>query len=89
MGTEARWKSTLARKRFIWPVVTRLRRSRATSSTFLKRRLDALAGGGGDEDEWGVVEELEVVADLLLVDFGVGGLAVASDRSGSLRGAAG
>jgi hypothetical protein len=37
MGTEARWKSTLARKRFIWPVVTRLRRSRATSSIFLKR----------------------------------------------------
>src|ERR1035438_4349021 len=37
MGTDARWKSTRARKRFIWPVVTRLRRSRATSSTFLKR----------------------------------------------------
>ena len=35
-GDEARWKSTVARKRFIAPVVTRLRRSRATSSTFLK-----------------------------------------------------
>ena len=35
---------------------------------FLEERLDALAGGGGEEDEGGVVEELEVVADLLLVD---------------------
>jgi len=31
--------------------------------------LDAEAGGGGDEDKRGVVEELEVVADLLLEDF--------------------
>ena len=30
---------------------------------FLEERLDAGAGGGGDEDKWGVVEELEVVAD--------------------------
>jgi len=52
---------------------------------FLEERLDAEAGGGRDEDKWGVVEELEVVADLLLEELGVGGFAVAGDRSGSLR----
>ena len=56
---------------------------------FLEERLDARAGGGGDKDEWGVVEVLELVANLLLVELGVGGLAVAGDRSGSLRDAAG
>ena len=55
----------------------------------LEERLDARAGGGGDKDKRGVVEELEVVADLLLVELGVGGLAVAGDRSRSLRDAAG
>jgi len=34
--------------------------------------LDAEAGGGGDEDEWGVVEELEVGTELLLEDFLIG-----------------
>jgi len=40
--------------------------------------LDAEAGGGGDEDEWGVVEELEVGTELgfeeLLIGFGWGGV---------------
>ena len=40
---------------------------------FLEEAFDALAGGGGEEDEGGVVEVLEVVADLLLVDFLIGG----------------
>src|ERR1035441_5775025 len=35
---------------------------------FLEEAFDAFAGGGGEEDERGVVEVLEVVADLLLVD---------------------
>ena len=43
---------------------------------FFEERLDARAGGGGDEDKWGVVEELEVGTDLLLEDFGVGGKGV-------------
>src|ERR1035437_7495337 len=42
----------------------------------LEEGFDSLARGGGDEDERGIVEVLELVADLLLVDFGVGGLGV-------------
>ena len=38
----------------------------------LEELLDAEAGGGGDEDEWGVVEELEVGTELLLEDFLIG-----------------
>ena len=38
----------------------------------LEEAFDALAGGGGEEDERGVVEVLEVIADLLLVDVLVG-----------------
>lgn len=56
---------------------------------FFEEGFDAGAGGGGDEEEWGVVEVLELVADLLLVELGVGGLAVAGYRSRSLRDAAG
>jgi len=40
---------------------------------FLEERLDARAGSGGDKDKRSVVEELELVADLLLVELGVGG----------------
>ena len=40
---------------------------------FLEERLDAGSGGGGDKDQWGVVEVLELVADLLLEELGVGG----------------
>src|ERR1700679_1928210 len=38
MGTLARWKSILSRKRFIWPVETRLRRSAATRRTVSRTR---------------------------------------------------
>ena len=43
---------------------------------FLEQLLDAVAGGGGDKDKRGVVEVLEMVADLLLEELGVGGPAV-------------
>ena len=46
----------------------------------LEELLDAEAGGGGDEDEWGVVEELEVGTDLLLEDFLRDGRWVAGSR---------
>ena len=39
---------------------------------FFEEGLDSLPRGGGEEDERGVVEVLEVVADLLLVDVLVG-----------------
>ena len=43
---------------------------------FLEERLDARAGGGGDKDKRGVVEVLQLVADLLLEELGVGGKGV-------------
>lgn len=43
---------------------------------FLEERLDARACGGGDKDQWGVVEVLELVADLLLEELGIGGKGV-------------
>ena len=39
---------------------------------FLEQAVDPLAAGGGEEDDGGVVEVLEVVADLLFVEVLVG-----------------
>jgi len=46
----------------------------------LEELLDAEAGGGGDEDKWGVVEELEVGTELGFEELLRGGRWVAGSR---------